>query len=127
MENSPPSNLAFATVVNWTSFFIGLTCIGFLGWYIPADRRGYVAIFESLDLQLPHSTRFMLAIPDLAFPAIAIAYAIGMVAVQCLVRAKNAATVFHILAIALSCVVLVIYRDLVFQPLSKLIRDLSSG
>jgi hypothetical protein len=113
--------------VNWTSFVIGLACIGFLALYIPVARRGFVGMFQDFDMQLPSATRFMLAIPDLAFPAIAAACAIGMVALQFRTRARNAATAFHVLVVILSCVILVIYQLLLFQPLSTLIRDLSGG
>jgi cytochrome bd-type quinol oxidase subunit 2 len=126
MENTSHSKSAIVTAISWTSLIIGLACVGFLAWYIPTDRREYALTFQDFDMQLPGLTNVMFAIPDLVFPATAIVCAIVMVVVQSQVRA-NVAALFHMLVIALSCVVLVVYRESLFQPLSMLIRGLNGG
>ena len=127
MENTSRPNSTLATATSWTSLFIGLLFLAFIAWYIPTDRGGYVEIFREFDSQLPRSTEFMLAIPDFAFPAVAILCGLGMIAVQWFVSAKNTAAAFHMLIIVLSCVALAVYRESLAQPLSALIRGLSGG
>ena len=125
MESASRPNSAVAAITSWTSLLIGLLCLAFVAWYIPTDRSGYVDTFREFNMQLPRSTEFMLAIPDVVFPVVAILCGLGMIAVQGFVRAKNTAAVFHILIIALSCVALVVYRESLAQPLSVLVRGLS--
>ena len=125
MENASRSNATLSTATSWTALTVSLLLLAFVAWYIPTDRQGYVETFRDFDLQLPRSTEFMLAIPDIVFFVVTILCGLGMIAVQGFVRAKNTAAVFHILIIALSCVALVVYRESLAQPLSVLVRGLS--
>ena len=57
-----------STVVSWVMMVVALISLGFLGWYIPTDRRGYEDLLKDFHMQIPALTLLMISIPDIAFP-----------------------------------------------------------
>lgn len=117
----------FATAVSWASLLLAVACLAFLAWYIPFDRRAYVAMFRDFHMQLPGVTMLMLSIPDVAFPLFAASLALIACVLQWRMRTNAGAALGHMLIVVLCCVAFVAYRESLFQPLSQLLRAISSG
>lgn len=127
MENDPPMKRSLTAITSWIAMLCALGCLGYIAWYIPADRRAYVTMFRDFKMQLPPATKLMIAIPDAAFPVSAAILACVLVAVQWLNRMKSGAAIVHMLAIVLCCAAFVAYRESLFQPPSSLIHAISGG
>ena len=120
-----PQKTSLAAVTSWATFVIACGCLAFLAWNVSTDRRIFVGLFNDFEVELPSSTRLILAIPDLAFPAVAVLLATAMLAVQWFACEKRNATVFHMFVIAVSCLAFVAYRESLIRPLVSLIDALS--
>lgn len=125
MDNELPASRSLSTIVSWVALFVALGCLGFIAWYIPADRRVFMTMLRDFKMELPGSTELMLAIPDAAFAAGAAILACALVGVQWYTRAKGGAALVHMLAIVFCCITLVAYRESLFQPLTSIIRAAS--
>jgi hypothetical protein len=125
MENQLPPQSALVTAISWAALLLALIGLGLLAFYIPLDRRVFVQLFADFRWKVPPSTELMLAIPDIAFPVVAAAIALVLVLLQWFVRAKAAVALFHMLTVVLCCAAFVVYRELLVQPLSALLRGLA--
>jgi hypothetical protein len=127
MRDQAHSNPPLAAALSWTALLLAVLCLGFLGWYIPADRARYHGMFRDFGMKLPSSTALMLSIPGVVFPVVAGVVALGALAAQLLVRSKTLAAVVHLFVIACCCVAFVAYRETLFQPMTQLIEAISGA
>ena len=125
LKSEHPKATRLAVALSWVALLAALLFLGFTAWFIPSDRHHFISIYHDFDMELPASTRFMLAIPDLAFTMVALVLAFALLGGQMLIRAKNAIALVHMLIIVLCCVVIVGYRESLFQPMSSLMRKLA--
>lgn len=125
MENDLPAKRHLTTIASWLALVFALGCLGYIAWYIPSDRRVYAQIFSDFGMELPPATKFMMTIPDAAFPTVAAILGCVLVGIQWFTRMKSGALIVHMLAIVLCCMALVAYRESLFHPLSSLLRTAS--
>jgi hypothetical protein len=123
VEDSAPKS-SIIDVASWTAFLLALGCLSYIGLYIPAERQHSMRLFADFEVELPTATVRMLAIPDVAFYAFAIAFAATAVAIQWFARSKYGAVLYHAIIVMICSLILVTYREMVFSPLAALVQSL---
>lgn len=124
-ECDPTSKSTIATAMSWIALVVALACLGYVGFYIPAERAHFMRMFNDFEVQLPTATVLMLSIPNAAFFAYAIVFALVALAIQWFARSKYVAVLCHAIVIMLCGFILLAYRETIFYPLSSLVQSLS--
>jgi type II secretory pathway component PulF len=111
--------------VSWVTLLASIACLTLTAWYIPVNRRIFFGIFRDFGAELPSLTKVMLCIPDQAFHVAGGVIVCFILISQWRARAKSIAVIIHLCAIVACCVILLIYREAMFQPLFSIMQSIN--
>ena len=109
------------TIASWLALAAACGTSAGVAWYVVADRPRWHQVFHDFRVELPTVTQWMLQVPDVAFAAAAVVAAGVAVAAQAVRRRRGGATAVHLLVTLAAVLVLLAYRETIFQAFSALV------